>query len=61
VINGKAVQTFSGLGPWVASQGPLLIGGQRDDGIYFQGDIGEIRIYKRTLSATEVDALSKVE
>jgi hypothetical protein len=59
-LNGREVQSFSGLAPWCASQGPLLIGAQRDDGLFFDGDVGEVRVYRRALNAAEVAALSKV-
>lgn len=58
-FNGREVQSFTGLAPWCASQGPLLIGAQRDDGLYFDGDVGEVRVYRRVLNAAEVAALSK--
>jgi hypothetical protein len=35
----------------------LLIGLQRDDGIFYIGDVGEIRICNRTLNAAEASAL----
>jgi hypothetical protein len=57
--DGREVQSFTGLVPWCASQGPLLIGAQRDDGLYFDGDVGEVRVYRRVLNAAEVAALSK--
>ena len=60
-LNGREVQTYSGLAPWCASTGPLLIGAQRDDGLFFDGDVGEVRVYRRTLNAAEVEALSKLE
>ncbi len=55
--NGKLVKEFFGLAPWAASTGPVLIGLQRDDGIFYDGDIGEIRLYNRTMNAQEVAAL----
>jgi hypothetical protein len=58
-LNGSEVQSFSGLAPWCASQGPLLFGAQRDDGLFFEGDVGEVRVYRRALNAAEVAALSK--
>ena len=39
-LNGREVQSYSGMAPWCASKGPLLIGAQRDDGLFFDGDIG---------------------
>lgn len=60
-LNGREEQTYSGLAPWTASKGPLLIGAQRDDGLFFDGHVGEVRVYGRALSAAEVVALSKGE
>jgi hypothetical protein len=39
-----------------ANANPLLIGG-RDDGLYFNGLIDEVRIYNRALSGSEIMAL----
>lgn len=60
-LNGREVQSFTGIAPWVASRGLLLIGAQRDDGLYFDGDVGEVRVYRRALNAAEVTALSNPE
>jgi len=60
-LNGREVQSYAGLVPWYASTGPLLIGAQRDDGLFFNGDVGEVRVYRRTLNSAEVAALSKPE
>jgi predicted alpha/beta superfamily hydrolase len=60
-VNGKEVQTVPDLGPWGASPGPILIGAQRDDGLFFNGDVGEVRIYRRTLNAAEVAAISSLK
>lgn len=57
-LNGREVQSFSGIAPWVASRGLLLLGAQRDDGLYFDGDVGAVRVYRRALNAAEVAALS---
>jgi hypothetical protein len=58
-LNGREVQSFAGLAPWCASQGPLLIGAQPDDGLFFDGDVGEVQVYRRALNTAEVAALSK--
>jgi len=58
-LNGREVQTVYDLMPWGASDGPILIGAQRDDGVYFNGDVGEVRVYRRALNSAEVEALSK--
>lgn len=59
--DGKLVKEFYGLAQWAASTGPLLLGVQRDDGIFFNGDVGEVRIYNRTLNAAEVASLYAAE
>jgi predicted alpha/beta superfamily hydrolase len=46
-LNGHEVQTMYDLLPWGASDGPILIGAQRDDGVFFNGDVGEVRVYRR--------------
>jgi predicted alpha/beta superfamily hydrolase len=56
-VNGREAQTFYGLAPWAASKGPLLVGEQRDDGLFFNGDIGDVRIYRRVLNPKEIEAL----
>jgi Concanavalin A-like lectin/glucanases superfamily len=60
-VNGKEVRTLHDLGPWGASPGPILIGAQRDDGLFFNGDVGEVRVYRRTLNAAEVTAISMLD
>jgi predicted alpha/beta superfamily hydrolase len=60
-VNGREVQTLEDLGPWGASPGPILIGAQRDDGLFFNGDVGEVRVYRRALNAAEVSAISKLD
>jgi predicted alpha/beta superfamily hydrolase len=58
-VNGREVQTIHDLVPWGSSPGPILIGAQRDDGLFFNGDVGEVRVYRRTLNSAEVAVLSK--
>ena len=60
-LNGREVQIYNGLAPWTAGKGPLLIGAQRDDGLFFDGDVGEVRVYRRALNGAEVTALSKLD
>jgi len=60
-VNGREVQTVYDLVPWGASDGPILIGAQRDDGLFFNGDVSDVRVYRRTLNSTEVEALSKAD
>ena len=58
-VNGHEVQTVHDLGPWGSSPGPILIGAQRDDGLFFDGDVGEVLVYRRALNGAEVSAISK--
>ena len=58
-LSGHEVQTVYDLVPWTSSGGPILIGAQRDDGLFFNGDVGEVRVYRRALNSAEVEALSK--
>ena len=60
-MNGREVQTVYDLVPWGASDGPILIGAQRDDGLFFSGDVGEVRVYRRVLNSAEVAALSTTD
>jgi predicted alpha/beta superfamily hydrolase len=60
-VNGRKVDTVHDLVPWGAGPGPLLIGAQRDDGLFFNGDVGEVRVYRRALNGAEVTALSQLE
>jgi len=60
-VNGREVQSQDDLGPWGSSKGPILIGAQRDDGLFFSGDVGEVRVYRRALNHAEVEAISKVQ
>jgi predicted alpha/beta superfamily hydrolase len=60
-LYGREIKTIYNLVPWNASSGPLLIGAQRDDGIYFDGDVSDVRVYRRALNPAEVEALSKLD
>jgi predicted alpha/beta superfamily hydrolase len=60
-LNGREVQTEENLVPWGSSKGPILIGAQRDDGLFFNGDVGEVRVYRRALNGAEVEAINKLE
>ncbi len=59
--DGKLAKELYGIAAWEPSTGPLLIGLQRDEGISYIGDVGEIRIYNRTLNAAEVSALYNLQ
>jgi Ca2+-binding RTX toxin-like protein len=54
-VNGSQVATVPQSTLYNA-EGPLQIGGNLIDGEYFDGSVDEIRLYNRTLSATEVKA-----
>jgi predicted alpha/beta superfamily hydrolase len=60
-LNGREVQSRQDLVPWGSSQGPILIGAQRDDGLFFTGEVGEVRVYRRALNAAEVEAINNLE
>jgi len=60
-VNGREVQTRDDLGPWGSSKGPILIGAQRDDGLFFEGDVGAVRVYRRAVNAAEVEAINKLD
>jgi hypothetical protein len=55
LITGKYADTTFTRTP-TGSANPLLIG-RRDDGLYFNGLIDEVRIYSRALSGSEIMAL----
>ena len=60
-VNGREVQRQDDLVPWGSSKGPILIGAQRDDGLFFNGDVGEVRVYRRALNGAEIEAISRIE
>jgi predicted alpha/beta superfamily hydrolase len=60
-LNGRELQVFHNIAPWAASKGPILIGAQRDDGVFFNGDVSDVRVYHRVLNAKEVEALSQAD
>lgn len=58
-VNGVSVQTdttgtFAGLSTDTANIG------RRDDGFYFPGNIDDLRVYKRVLSAAEIKAITAI-
>ena len=53
-VNGTQVSTRTLTGNVITSTGALRIGGNTIWGEYFQGSIDEVRLYRRVLSATEV-------
>lgn len=56
-VNARLVGEDSSLAPFASGDGPLLIGEQRDDGVFFEGAIDDVRIYNRVLGVEEVRAL----
>jgi RHS repeat-associated protein len=58
-VNGTPVGTAADSTP-IASHGPLLIGAGKFDGTlgsWFDGQIADVQVYPRSLSASEVDSL----
>jgi hypothetical protein len=57
-INGSVEASISGLATQVANNGPLYVGVDAPTGVsegaFFNGNVGNVQIYNRTLSATEV-------
>ena len=56
-LNGELVDTITGIKEFSGSNDPLFIGHQKDDFVFFDGMIDEVRIYNRTLTAGEVKKL----
>lgn len=55
-VNGTLVASNAVSGSIAQSSGPLRIGGNAVWGEYFQGQIDEVRIYSRALSAAEIQS-----
>jgi concanavalin A-like lectin/glucanase superfamily protein/Big-like domain-containing protein len=55
-VNGTQVSTSNVAGTILASTGQLRIGGNNIWGEWFSGLIDEVRVYKRTLTAAEIQA-----
>jgi fibronectin type 3 domain-containing protein len=55
-VNGTAAGQLLTSGPIVVGTGALRIGGNSIWGEWFQGDIDEVRVYNRALTATEIQA-----
>jgi glucose/arabinose dehydrogenase len=55
-VNGTQVSTAALTGTAFASSGPLRIGGNNVWSEWFQGEIDDVRVYSRALSAAEVAA-----
>ena len=55
-VNGTEVSSRAVGGSMPVSDGPLTIGGNRVWGEWFKGQIDEVRVYGRALSANEIQA-----
>jgi YD repeat-containing protein len=53
-VNGSEVATAPAAGPIVSSASPLRLGGNLIWGEYFAGQLDDVRIYNRALSASEI-------
>ena len=60
-VNGKGAGGSDTLEPLLASDAPLYVGFQQDDGVHYAGDVDDLRVWDRTLSAAEVEALFRTE
>jgi hypothetical protein len=58
-LNGELVDTVTGIKEFSGSNDPLFIGHQKDDFVFFDGLIDEVRIHDRTLNTDEVNILFK--
>ena len=56
-LNGELVDTIRGIKEFLGSDDPLFIGHQKDDFVFFDGLIDEVRIYNRTLNTDDVKKL----
>ena len=60
-VNGQAAGGSSALEPFLASAAPLFVGFQTDDGVFYAGDVDDLRVWDRVLGAVEVEALFRSE
>jgi predicted alpha/beta superfamily hydrolase len=60
-VNGWPAGGSSVLEPFLASNAPLFVGFQGDDGVFYSGDVDDLRIWDRVLGAAEVEALFRSE
>jgi len=58
-LNGELIDKLTINREFSGSDDPLFIGLQKDDNVFFDGLIDEVRIYNRTLNADEVKVLFK--
>jgi hypothetical protein len=60
-VNGRPAGGSSTLEPFLASAAPLFVGFQADDGVFYSGDVDDLRAWDRVLGAAEVEALFRGE
>ncbi len=60
-VNGRPAGGSSALQPFLASTAPLFVGFQADDGVFYSGDVDDLRVWDRVLGAAEVEALFRSE
>ena len=60
-VNGKPAGGSSALVPFRASPAPLFVGFQPDDGVFYSGDVDDLRLWDRVLGAAEAEALFRDE
>ena len=60
-VNGAPAGGSDTLEPLLASDAPLYVGFQQDDGVHYTGDVDDLRLWDRTLSPAEVAALHAEE
>ena len=56
-VNGEPAGGSETLAPFLGSDAPLYVGFQQDDGVYYAGDVDDLRVWERVLSPAEVAAL----
>jgi len=60
-VNGQPAGGSSALVPFLPSALPLYVGFQQDDGVYYAGDVDDLRVWDRVLGSAEAEALFKAE
>ncbi|HSD65277.1 MAG TPA: LamG-like jellyroll fold domain-containing protein, partial [Vicinamibacteria bacterium] len=60
-VYGRPAGGSSALEPFQASTAPVFIGFQADDGVFYSGDVDDVRLWDRVLGAAEVEALLREE
>ena len=60
-MNGKKIGVLKNLKDFEKHESSVLIGFQKDDNVYFDGKIDDVRIYDRVLSDIEVRELYEMD